>query len=217
MIEGTPFTFRIALVAVIIHRLPSANDFAASVVPIYAFSYFAPTIIKGLGYNTVQTQLHTVPPVAAALGLAIVLAYLSDRTRIRSLYIVLCSLLTITGLALLAGVHNNFSVQYFGICLIAMGAFAGAPIVICWYVMNLRGHVGRSIGTAWMIGFGNTGGIVATFSFLATEAPYYSQGYGACLAVSCVGAVCTGLYAILLKFENRALTRGNDKDLPNAM
>ena len=174
------------------------------------FAYFAPTIIKALGYSTVQTQLHTVPPVAAALVLCIIVAYLSDLHRLRSPYILGCTILTLIGLALLISIHNFFSVQYLGIHLVSMGAFAAGPIVVCWYVMNLQGHAERSIGSAWMIGFGNTGGIVATFTFLAADAPKYTKGYTICLAVTAVGVVAGAGYAALVWRDNKAIRRGDE-------
>ncbi|MCJ1332624.1 hypothetical protein MMC10_009317 [Thelotrema lepadinum] len=192
---------------------PSPRLPTAIIVPTYAFAYFAPTIIKALGYSTVQTQLHTVPPVAAALALALILAYLSDRTQLRSPYILFCSALTISGLAILISVHNTFSAQYAAICLVAMGAFSAGPLVICWYVMNLQGHAARSIGTAWMISFGNTGGVVATFAFLATEAPGYTQGYAACLAVSAVGLVAVLAYAGMVWRGNKGVVGGGGKEV----
>jgi MFS family permease len=175
------------------------------VVPIYSFAYFAPTIIKTLGYSVVQTQLHTVPPVAAALVLAIIIAYFSDRTQLRAPYIAFCFALTIVGLSILITTQQSFSAKYAGICLIAMGAFSAGPVVICWFVMNLHSHARRSIGTAWVIGFGNIGGIVATFAFLASDAPHYVKGYTICLAVTAVGAVAIALYALLLWQENKQL------------
>ena len=151
--------------------------------------------MKSFGYGTVQTQLHTVPPVAAAFALCLILAYLSDKTRLRSPYLLFCSALTISGLAILYNVHHNFHVEYAAICLVTMGAFAGGPIIVCWYVMNLEGHRDRAIGTAWMISFGNTGAIIATFCFLAQDAPtYYRTGYAICIGGSCLGAVATLLY-----------------------
>ncbi|CAD6588825.1 MAG: hypothetical protein ASARMPRED_003737 [Alectoria sarmentosa] len=131
----------------------------AVIVPIYSYSYFAPTIVKTLGYSTVETQLHTVPPAAAALALCLILAYLSDRLRLRFPFILLGFLLTTAGLAILLTTHRGFHVRYLGICLVAMGCFSAGPIIVCWYVMNLNGHADRSIGSAWMIGFGNTGGL----------------------------------------------------------
>ena len=157
-----------------------------------------------------QTQLHTVPPVAAALALAVILAYVSDRLRLRSPFLAFCILLTISGLAVLISVHDSFSAEYGGIHLIAMGAFASGPLAVCWFVMNLQGHADRSIGTAWMIGFGNTGGIVATFAFLATDAPRYTKGYTICLAMTMVGLLAAGLYGFLVWRENRKLKTASD-------
>lgn len=158
-----------------------------------------------------QTQLHTVPPVAAALVLAIIVAYLSDRTRLRSPYIAFCMVLTIIGLVMLMSIHNSFSVEYAGICLAAMGAFAAGPLVICWIVMNLRGHAERSIGTAWTIGFGNIGGVVATFAFVATDAPRYTKGYNVCLAVTAVGLVAAILYGLLVWRQNKQLKNSSEQ------
>ena len=174
-------------------------------VPIYGFAYFAPTIIKGLGYSTVQTQLHTVPPVAAALALAVILAVLSDRMNLRGPFVFCCMLLTLVGIVMLLTIHKNFSPQYAGICFIAMGAFAGGPIWVCWFVMNFHGHVERSIGTGWMVAFRNIGGIEAIFAFLATLGPNYTQGYSALLSTTVVGLFCMVLYTFLCWRENKTL------------
>lgn len=167
-------------------------------MPIYSFAYFTPTIVKTLGYDTVQTQLHSVPPFAAALGMCLILAYLTDRTDIRLPYVLFSSIVMITGLALLMTQVGKFSASYAGICLVCMGAYAAGPIVICWYLMNLQGHKERSIGSAWVISVGNCGGILAPFAFLSRDAPYYRPGYSANMAVTVVGIVSTICYALLI-------------------
>ena len=153
-----------------------------------------------------QTQLHTVPPVAAALALCLICAWLSDRSRFRSPFVAFGLALVITGLGILMNVHHSFSAEYAGICLIAMGAFSAGAAIVCWYVMNLKGHANRSIGTAWMIGFGNSGGIIATFSFLTADAPYYHTGYSICMGSMCICAAAALGYAGLLWMENRKYT-----------
>ncbi|KJZ71243.1 hypothetical protein HIM_09386 [Hirsutella minnesotensis 3608] len=173
------------------------------VVPVYAFAYFTPTIVKTLGYSAVQTQLYSVPPFAAALGLCLILAYASDRTGLRLPYQLLSSALMIGGLAVLMTTHGRFSAQYAGICLICVGAFSAAPTVICWYLMNLDGHKQRSIGSGWMISIGNTGGILAPFAFLQSDAPQYRPGYSMCMAVAALGLVATLCYALLVIRERR--------------
>ncbi|KAI0905023.1 putative allantoate permease [Ustulina deusta] len=183
------------------------------VVPVYSFAYFIPTIIKTLGFSVVQTQLHSVPPFAAALGLCILVAYLSDRTNLRLPYVLFSGVLTIAGLGILITTHGNFSAQYGGIFLVCLGAFTAAPIVICWYLMNLQGHKERSIGSGWMISFGNTGGILAPFTFLSSTAPYYRPGYSVCAAVAALGIVASICYAFLVRRERaKVLSLGGAKN-----
>jgi MFS family permease len=170
---------------------------------VYAFAYFTPTIISSLGYSVVQTQLHAVPPFAAALGLCLVMAYLSDRTDLRFPFVLFGNALLIIGLAILMTIHHNFSLQYAGICLVAMGAFGAGASIVCWYLMNLQGHKQRSIGAGWMISFGNTGGVLAPFTFLAKFKPYYTTGYTICMAIAVVGTVAALAYAALVLLEKR--------------
>lgn len=153
-----------------------------------------------------------MPPVAAALALCLISAYLSDRLRLRSPFLILGFLLIIVGLAILLTIHHGFHVRYLGICLVAMGCYSAGPIIICWYVMNLNGHMERSIGTAWMISFGNTGGIVATFCFLAKDAPLYHLGYSICMGVTCVGVLALLLYAGSAILDNNSTRRTDGKE-----
>ena len=183
------------------------------VVPIYAFAYFTPTIVRTLGYSVVQTQLHSVPPFATALGMCLILAYLSDRTQSRFPYVQFSAAVLIVGLALLMTTHGNFSAQYAGICLVCAGAYGAGPIIICWYLMNLQGHKERSIGSGWMISFGNTGGILAPFMFLPQNAPYFHPGYSTCMAVTVLGIVATACYAGLILRERRKVpSEGAEKN-----
>jgi hypothetical protein len=84
-----------------------------------------------------------------------------------------------------------------------MGTYTAMPIIVCWFNMNLGGHHRRAIGTAWQVGFGNIGGIIATYSFLSTDAPYYTKGYGIGIAFVCLSAVSCILYAAIITWENR--------------
>ncbi|KAF2679748.1 putative allantoate permease [Lentithecium fluviatile CBS 122367] len=191
-------------------RVLGAFIYWGVIVPIYSYSYFAPTIIKSLGYNVVQTQLRSVPPFVAALVLCLGIAYVSDWTRVRMVFVAFGLTLAIIGLAILMSIHHHFPTQYAGLCLVAMGSFSAGIGIICWYVMNLHGHVERSIGSAWMISFGNTGGIVATFTFLAKDAPFYRKGYAICMGAVCVSVVSTIAYAGLILKARKANKKGHD-------
>ena len=78
--------------------------------------------------------------------------------------------------------------------------------------MNQDGHKQRSIGSAWMIGFGNTGGIVATFAFQAKDVPhFYHLGYSICMGVTCMGILAVSLYAGLVIVKNKQTGRSDGK------
>lgn len=178
-------------------------------IPIYAFSYFAPTIIKALGYDTIQTQLHSVPPFAAAIGLCLIVAYFSDRLSIRFPFILLGDILIIVGVAIMLTTHgkSHFSAEYLGICFITMGAFSSGAVIVCWVLMNMRGHKERSIGSGFVIGVGNAGGIVAVFCFTKDDAPLYHRGYWILMGVTLAGTVATVAYGMLVWYERRKQIR----------
>jgi len=166
----------------------------------------------------VKTQLHSVPPFAAAFGLCIIMAWLSDRVSLRLPFVLFSGALAIVGLSILMTIHSGFSVRYLGICLVCMGALGSAPSVVCWYLMNLQGHKARSIGSAFMISFGNVGGIVAPFAFLPKYAPYYHTGYAICMGALVMGLVATMLYTLLVFQKNyRSKEAGLEKRMRLAL
>lgn len=95
------------------------------------------------------------------------------------------------------------SAEYGALFLVTSGAYSAMPVIVCWFAMNLGGHHRRSVGSAWQIGFGNIGGIIATYSFLAKDAPYYKPGYSICISFCCLSIIACILYAIALMYENR--------------
>ena len=61
---------------------------------------------------------------------------------------------------------------------------------------------GRGVSTAWQIGFGNIGGMISTFSFLAKDAPFYKSGYCILLEFLCLAALSSILYLTSLWWQN---------------
>ncbi|KAH0371388.1 MFS general substrate transporter, partial [Aureobasidium melanogenum] len=173
------------------------------IVPAYSYAYFSPSIINGYGYSKIQTQLHSVPPWAAAFGFAMILAYISDKTRHRSAYAVFAVCIAIAGFAILLSVHHNRPLEYAALFLVAMGCYSAMPIIVCWFNMNLGGHHRRSVGSAWQVAFGNIGGIIAVYCFLKQDAPLYTKGYSICIAFTCLSVVSCIAYYIACIAQNR--------------
>ncbi|KAF2266645.1 MFS general substrate transporter [Lojkania enalia] len=173
------------------------------IVPAYGYAYFSPGIIQGYGYSPIQTQLHSVPPWAAAFGFAMTIAYFSDRLKHRFLFAIFPICVCISGFAILLAVHNHKDVQYGALFLVAMGAYTAMPVIICWFNMNLGGHHRRAVGSAWQVGFGNIGGIIAVYTFLKKDAPRYIPGYSICIAFVCLSALSCLTYFIMCGLANK--------------
>ncbi|PCH41172.1 MFS general substrate transporter [Wolfiporia cocos MD-104 SS10] len=179
------------------------------IVPAYGYAYFAPSIIQGLGHSSVQTQLLSVPPWACAFALAMIVAAVSDWARHRFLFALIPAFIALAGFAILLSVHDNKHVQYGALFLAAAGTYSSMPIGICWFNTNLAGHHRRAVGSAWQIGFGNIGGIIAVYAFLAKDAPRYTLGYSLCIAFICLSVVANCVYFFSLILENRKRDRAD--------
>ncbi|OQD73379.1 hypothetical protein PENDEC_c015G05313 [Penicillium decumbens] len=179
------------------------------IVPAYSYAYFAPSIIQGYGYNPVQTQLYSIPPWAAAFGFSMVVAFCSDRLKHRFAFTVITVCVAIAGFAMLFTIHGkeNTQAQYGALFLVTCGAYSAMPVIVCWFAMNLGGHHRRSVGTAWQVGFGNIGGIIATYSFLSDEKPFYTTGFSICISFCCLSIAACCMYMAAIWFENRKRDR----------
>ncbi|KAI9742268.1 MAG: hypothetical protein M1818_004168 [Claussenomyces sp. TS43310] len=174
------------------------------IVPGYGYAFFAPTIIKTYGYSNIRTQLYSVPPWACAFAFAMIIAFLSDKFQHRFLFVLIPECVAIAGFAILMRVHDNNHVEYAALFLVTMGTYAAMPVTVCWFNMNLGGHHRRAVGTAWQVGFGNIGGIIATYAFLSTDAKkYYHTGYSISISFVCLSALTSCIYALAITRENR--------------
>ncbi|KAI8947447.1 MFS general substrate transporter [Xylaria longipes] len=173
------------------------------IVPAYSYAFFAPTIIRTYHYGAIQTQLHSVPPWAASFVFSLLVAVLSDWTRHRAFFAIAPLAITVAGFAVLLSIHTNTTVEYAVLHLVTIGTYGVLPIIVCWFQMNLGGHHRRSIGSAWQIGFGNLGGIIATYLFLDSDAPYFTKGFAVCLGFVILSALSSALYLISIYIENR--------------
>ena len=182
-----------------------------------SYAYFSPTIIESYGYSPLETQLHSVPPLAMAFFLSLGIAFTSDKLRHRYLFVLTCLLIAMAGVAMLLNIHHNTHAEYAALFLVVFGPYCGMPVAICWSTMNLGGHRRRAIGTALQLGFGEIGGIVATFLFLPSDAPYYHTGYSVAVSFLALAAFWATCYFLACWSQNRSRDRraaggGNDGD-----
>lgn len=181
----------------------SAFAYFGLIIPSYGYAYFATSIIQEFGYTPVETQRHSIYPWLAAFGWGNFISFVSDKTKLRSPFAIGNGCLAIVGLAMCLGITDNSNARYAGCFLAACGLYSSMPVLVCWTALNYGGHIRKSVGTAWQIGFGNIGGIIATFIFLSEDAPRYVKGLSISIAFTVFAMIFMVLYAIRLWFENK--------------
>ncbi|SCV05130.1 LANO_0H00694g1_1 [Lachancea nothofagi CBS 11611] len=184
----------------------NALAYLGLVVPSYGYAYFATTIIKLLGYSAVSAQQHSVYPWLAAFGYINVVAFLSDYLQNRWCFVLSSSLIAVTGLSMILG-SNDPNVRYGGCFVTSIGLYSAMPGLICSTSLNLGGHLRKSFGTGFQIGFGNIGGIIATFLFLQKDAPHYRHGLGTSIGFVALSIACQLFIVLYLKRLNIKKTK----------
>merc|ERR1711939_347723 len=117
--------------------------FCFSTMPAYAFSYFLPAM-----------------------------AYLSDKTRKRALFIAVSATVCLTGLFIMA-YAGPLGVRYFGAFLTISGAQSNVPAVLAYQATNVLSHSKRALSSAVCIGLGGIGGIFASLVYRQVDYPKY--------------------------------------------
>lgn len=135
-----------------------------------------------------------------------IIAYFSDLTKHRFAFCIIPICVAICGFAILLTHHGKETrnVQFGALFLVTMGCYSAMPVIVCWFAMNLGGHFRRSVGTAWQIGFGNIGGIIATYSFLKKDGPDYVPGYSICIGFIILSAASCVAYYFAITSQNRS-------------
>jgi cyanate permease len=113
-------------------------------VGVYAFAYFTPLILQGMGFKTTtKIYLLSAPPNIAAIPYAFGISFLADKYRIRGPFVIFQSLTTIVGLMLTA-YHPRDAVRYFGVFLGTAGCNGNLPTILAWQANNIRGQSTRA-------------------------------------------------------------------------
>ncbi|KAI0649699.1 MFS general substrate transporter [Trametes meyenii] len=152
------------------------------ITTVYGITLFLP-----FGFNTVVSQLLSVPPYVVATIAVVTWGKWSDNIKMRSPSILAGLLCCLTGFAINAA-NVSAGVKYFGTFLIVTGGYAGFPGNVSWMGNNIVGHYRRAIAIGTQVMFANAGGAIACNIYRVEDAPRYLLGH----AVE-IGFVCMGL------------------------
>jgi hypothetical protein len=124
-----------------------------------------PTIIKSLGFakDANDVQLWSVIPYAVAAVVTVIVAFISDRLRLRGVVMLFTLPIAIIGYAAIANIDSP-RVQYGMTFLMATGQYASVPCILVWLSNNSAGHYKRATTSAMQLAIANCGGFVASKS-----------------------------------------------------
>ncbi|KIL92420.1 hypothetical protein FAVG1_04831 [Fusarium avenaceum] len=178
--------------------------------PFSSLSLFTPSLTKGLGYDSLQAQLMSVPPYAAAFVVTIVLSFYCDKYEKRALTTILLMLVGAVGFIVSACLPpTNYHGRYACLVIAACGTFATIPILLGWLSANLRSTSSQGLALALNISFGAPGQILGVWVYKGSEKTRgYPTGHWINGGLLLLGAVLTGMLVILYTYRNRRIDRG---------
>ncbi|EJU04672.1 MFS transporter [Dacryopinax primogenitus] len=173
-------------------------------IPMQSVALFLPQIVQRLGYGTVKTNLFTVAPNVAGAVALIVLAYISDYTRLRFAYLALALVFPFVGFILYAtlDLNNQLNIAYFATFLMCMGSSAPSVLLATWYNNNTPGEGRCSALTAVGIPLGNLMGVVTSNIFLPKDAPTYMPALVTSAVSSGLGVLTALLLGVWMHWDN---------------
>lgn len=155
---------------------------------IYSIGLFLPTIIVKLGYTANDAQLMTVPPYAIAALMTLVVAFFSDRLKVRGIMMLFTMPIAIIGYAVIGNLQGDHpKVKYGMTIMMTTGVYSSVPPVLAWLANNSAGHYKRATGAALQLAIANCGGILSVFLYPDINGPIFHRGHSIILGLLIVG------------------------------
>lgn len=175
-----------------------------------ALPIYLPTLIKEMGYTSVNAQGLSAPPYIVAAFCTVLAAWVAEKTKRRGLVIAFGYVVAAVGYIILINVKTK-GVRYFALYLCCSGIY---PIVANLLVWNLQGSDGKkSFGYVLMATVGQCGPILGTRIFPAKDGPYYRKGGWISVGCLLLGA-CTAVFlTCYFAYKNRQLDKQYGKPL----
>ncbi|KAF5247264.1 hypothetical protein FANTH_6521 [Fusarium anthophilum] len=169
-------------------------------------SYFYPTLVKGLGYESTAAQYMTIPIFGVAFVVTALTGYFADKNS-KWRGVILCAWMSVAMLcAIIICVVYNFKARYALLVIMAAALWASNGLSLS-YASTTFGSMPnetRAISLAFVNAMGNLAQIYGAYLFPASEKPKYLTGFGVISGLCFTGAVSYVLLHVFLKGKKRA-------------
>ncbi|KAI8075834.1 major facilitator superfamily domain-containing protein [Gilbertella persicaria] len=170
-------------------------------IALASFAIFLPTIIRDMGFSSLDAQLLSIPPYVVACCLVFIVSWNSDRTLQRGYHIMaVCALGVLGYIFLLASTDTG--VRYTGAILVACGIYPIIPLTLSWVSNNQLGHTKRGVAIAMTSMIAQCFSMLGTQIYKAEDGPRYLKGHCVCLVFLCLAGCSAALLRFLLAREN---------------
>ncbi|KAJ9111496.1 hypothetical protein QFC22_006523 [Naganishia vaughanmartiniae] len=180
-----------------------------------SFSYFMPTIVKTLGYNTNQTLLLTAPPYMFAFLCSVAVAYSSSRFDERGYHIAVPMAIACVGnILVIALPKSQVAGRYIAMFLLCLGSYCAFNLSFAWVTSTIpRPKVKRAAALSLVNGLANASHFFSPYFF--SDKVHADRNGGIALAVFSILVSCTAMtIKFTLQAQNRKMDRLDEQDKP---
>ncbi|KAF7373726.1 MFS domain-containing protein [Mycena sanguinolenta] len=177
--------------------------------PFSSLSLFTPSIVAGLGFESLKANLMTVPPYAIAYVATVLTSWSADRYNSRGLHAGVACIVGAAGFMASALLPADAYAHRYG-CLIvaASGSFSSIPPLLGWITSNVFTTSAAGLVIALNISFGAPGQIVGVWIYKADEvAKGYPTGHWTNCALLLFAAAVSFALTMYYRRLNAAMLR----------
>ncbi|EKD01752.1 hypothetical protein A1Q2_03989 [Trichosporon asahii var. asahii CBS 8904] len=185
--------------------------FAGTTLASYSMAFFLPTILQGMGFSNMLSQILYAPPKIWGIVPGLLIAWWGDRTHQRAAGVVLNAILVIVGTCMFSQLQNDQKVARYAAVFLSFGSCtANVPLIIAWAQTSIREQSKRGFNSAILIAFGGVGGILSGVLFIESEAKIgYPTGIWSTIGFNAFTAVMAVVFKIWMTIQNRRADRGD--------
>ena len=157
-------------------------------------------------FSALASQALSAPPYLVAFLVVLLTAFLSDRSRNRSHYIIFHAIMGSLGYLLIAitgALRANLWWRYIGVFPAASGFFSAVTLILAWTINNQNSDSKRGTGVAILNLVGQFGPLLGTRIYPDSDRPYYVKGMSICSGFMILVAILAFILRTILAAENR--------------
>ncbi len=123
-----------------------------------------PLLVEDMSSTEAEVYLMTAPPYASAFVCCLLVSYSASRINEHGFHFIFSLSVSLLGFILMLTLINRGKVAlYVSLCITCSGIFSALPLLLSWLTNNVGGHTKRSIAIGFVVGMGQTGGIISPF------------------------------------------------------